>query len=70
MAQLMKREPAGYGVKATMSGNPAASDSTGTQGSAKKNIPNAKTNATGADKAFDGGRSSGVCYTHDRKASQ
>jgi hypothetical protein len=70
MAQLMKREPAGYGVKATMSGNPAASDKTGTQGSAKKNIPNAKTNATGADKAFDGGRSSGICYTHDRKASQ
>jgi hypothetical protein len=69
MAQIMKNEPKGYGVKATMSGNPAASDSTGTQGSAKKGIPNAKTNATGADKSFDGGRSSGVCYTHDRKAS-
>jgi hypothetical protein len=24
--------------------------------------------ATGADKKFDGGRSSGVCYTHTRSA--
>jgi hypothetical protein len=43
---------------------------TGDQGSAKKGIPAAKTNMTGADKAFDGGRSSGVCYSHDRKCSQ
>lgn len=70
MAQLMKNEPKGYGTKATMKGDASASDRTGEQGSAKKNIPNAKTNAIGADKAFDGGRSSGVCYTHDRKASQ
>jgi hypothetical protein len=70
MANLMKNEPKGYGVSATMKGNASASDSTGTQGSAKKGIPAAKTNMTGADKAFDGGRSSGVCYTHDRKCSQ
>ena len=69
MAQIMKNQPKGYGTHATMKGNPAASDRTGEQGSAKKGIPNAKTNATGADKAFDGGRSSGICYTHDRKAS-
>jgi hypothetical protein len=49
---------------------PKASDSTGEHGSAKKGIPAAKTNMTGPDKAFDGGRSSGVCYTHDRKCSQ
>ena len=70
MANMMKNEPKGYGVSASMSGNPKASDSTGEQGSAKKNIPAAKTNMTGADKAFAGGRSSGVCYTHGRKASQ
>jgi hypothetical protein len=35
-----------------------------------KNIPNAMTNKVGADKKFDGGRSSGVCYSHDRKSSQ
>ena len=70
MAQIMKNQPKGYGTHATMSGNPAASDKSGEHGSAKKGIPAAKTNATGADKAFDGGRSSGVCYTHDRKCSQ
>jgi hypothetical protein len=70
MANMMKNEPKGYGTKAMMAGNPKASDSTGTQGSAKKGIPAAKTNMTGADKAFDGGRSSGVCYSHDRKCSQ
>jgi len=53
-----------------MKGNAAASDMSGSQGSAKKGIPAAKTNMTGSDKSFDGGRSSGVCYTHDRKCSQ
>jgi hypothetical protein len=70
MANMMKNEPKGYGAKATMKSNPVASDMTGSQGSAKKGIPAAKTNMTGADKAFDGGRSSGVCYSHDRKCSQ
>jgi len=70
MKNMMKNEPKGYGTKAMMAGNPAASDKTGDQGSAKKNIPAAKTNMTGPDKAFDGGRSNGVCYTHDRKCSQ
>jgi hypothetical protein len=70
MKNMMKNEPKGYGTKAMMAGNPKASDNTGTQGSAKKGIPAAKTNMTGADKAFDGGRSSGVCYSHDRKCSQ
>lgn len=70
MAQIMKNEPKGYGTHATMSGNPKASDSTGERGMAKKGIPNAMTNATGADKKFDGGKSSGVCYSHDRKSCQ
>jgi hypothetical protein len=29
-----------------------------------------KADATGSDCAFDGGRSKGVCYTHDRKSYQ
>jgi len=70
MANMMKNEPKGYGTTATMKRNPAASDMTGEKGSAKMGIPAAKTNMTGADKKFDGGRSSGVCYTHDRKCSQ
>ena len=70
MAQIMKNEPKGYGTHATMSGNAKASDGTGEKGSAKNNIPNAMTNKVGADKKFDGGRSSGVCYSHDRKSYQ
>ena len=70
MADMMKNEPKGYGTTATMKGNAAASDKTGDQGSAKKGIPAAKTNMTGADKSFGGGRSGGVCYSHDRKCSQ
>jgi hypothetical protein len=70
MAQVMKNEPKGYGTHATMSGNAKASDATGERGSAMKNIPNAMTNKVGADKQFNGGRSSGVCYSHDRKSYQ
>ena len=70
MANIMKNEPKGYGASASMSGKATASDATGTQGSAKKGIPAAKTNMTGADKSFGGGRSGGVCYSHDRKCSQ
>ena len=70
MANMMKNEPMGYGAKVSMKSNSAASDKTGDQGSAKKGIPAAKTNMTGSEKSFDGGRSSGVCYSHDRKCSQ
>jgi tRNA U55 pseudouridine synthase TruB len=70
MANLMKREPKNYGVTASIKGDPTASDSTGEKMSSKMNIPAAKTNMTGADKKFDGGRSNGVCYSHDRKSSQ
>ena len=70
MANLMKNEPKGYGTTATMKGNPAASDKTGEKMGSKMGIPAAKTNMTGADKKFDGGRSNGVCYSHDRKSCQ
>ena len=70
MANLMKNEPKGYGAQVTMKGNPAADMKSGEQGSAKKGIPNAMTNKTGADKKFEGGKQSGICYTHDRKCYQ
>ena len=36
----------------------------------KNNIPKAMTNRVGADKKFDGGKTSGVAYVHDRKCYQ
>ena len=66
----MDNQPTGYGNKVTMPGNPAADMKSGEQGSAKKNIPNAMTNATGKNDCFDGGKMSGVCYTHGRKSYQ
>ena len=70
MANMDKNQPAGYGNKVTLPGNPAADMKSGEQGSAKKNIPNAMTNATGKNDCFDGGKMSGVCYTHGRKSYQ
>ena len=63
-----KSQPTGYGNKAKMAGNPAPDMKS--NGSAKKGIPNAMTNKTGADKKFEGGKMSGICYTHDRKCYQ
>ena len=65
-----KSQPTGYGNKVKMTGNPAPDMKSGEQGSAKKGIPNAMTNKTGADKKFEGGKMSGICYTHDRKCYQ
>jgi len=70
MANMDKNQPAGYGNKVTLPGNPAADMKSGEQGSAKKNIPNAMTNATGKDMDFNCGKMSGVCYTHGRKSYQ
>jgi hypothetical protein len=39
-------------------------------GSVKNRIPDAMTNKVGKDSKFEGGKSSGVCYTHDRKSCQ
>jgi len=68
MANLDKNEPKGYGTKVTMAGNPAAE--TKSNGMAKNRIPDAMTNKVGKDEKFEGGKSSGVCYTHDRKSYQ
>ena len=65
-----KSQPTGYGNKAKMAGNPAPDMKSGEQGSAKKGIPNAMTNKMPVGNDCTGGKSSGVCYTHDRKCYQ
>ena len=57
-----------YGNGFSIPGGAAASDKTGERGGAKKGIPGGKSERTGSEKAYDGGRHAGVCYTHDRKA--
>jgi hypothetical protein len=54
----------GYAVKGNMT--PEMKN----KGNVKNNIPNAMTNKVGADKKFDGGKTSGVAYVHDRKCYQ
>ena len=68
MANLDKNQPKGYGNDVKMAGNPAPDMKS--NGSVKNNIPNAMTNKVGKDAKFEGGKSSGVCYTHDRKSYQ
>lgn len=68
MANMMKNEPKGYGTKVSMAGN--AAPEMVSKGSVKNNIPKAITNMVGADKKFDGGKTSGVAYVHDRKCYQ
>ena len=65
-----KSQPTGYGNKAKMAGNPAPDMKSGEQGSAKKGIPNAMTNKMPVGNDCTGGKSSGVCYTHNRKCYQ
>ena len=68
MAKMDKDQPAGYGNNVKMAGNPAPDMKS--NGTAKKNIPDAMTNKVGKDAKFEGGKQSGVCYTHDRKSYQ
>jgi hypothetical protein len=70
MNHMDKSQPTGYGNKAKMAGNPAPDMKSGEQGSAKKGIPNAMTNKMPSGNDCTGGKSSGVCYTHDRKCYQ
>ena len=65
-----KTQPSGYGNKAKMAGNPAPDMKSGEQGSAKKGIPNAMTNKMSGGNECTGGKSNGVCYTHNRKSCQ
>jgi hypothetical protein len=64
----LTKDMAGYGNTAKMAGNPTPDMKS--KGSVKNNIPDAMTNKVGKDEKFEGGKSMGVCYTHDRKSSQ
>ena len=68
MANLDKNQPKGYGNDVKMAGNPAPDMKS--NGSVKNRIPDAMTNKVGKDAKFEGGKSSGTCYTHDRKSYQ
>ena len=60
-----------YGTSAKAPKGVAASDMTGERRERVVNgVGMGKMDAVGADKMFDGGRSKGVCYTHDRKSYQ
>ena len=65
---MNKDQPAGYGNNVKMAGNPAPDMKS--NGSVKNNIPNAMTNKMPSGNECTGGKSSGVCYTHDRKCYQ
>ena len=61
----------GFGSNAKEPSGVRASDASGERMEKVRNgIGMGKMDAVGADKKFDGGRSSGVCYTHDRKSYQ
>ena len=64
----MKEMNGEYGNQAKLAGKPAPEMKS--NGSVKNNIPKAMTNKIGADKKFDGGKTSGVAYVHDRKRYQ
>lgn len=70
MAEIMKKEPKGYGTHATMKGDAAAADTKGTRHNVFKGmVPSGESEMVrGGDKKFDGGRHSGICYTHTRSA--
>ena len=70
MAEIMKREPKGYGTHATMKGDAAAAYTKGTRHNVYKGmVPSGESEMVkGGDKKFDGGKHSGICYTHTRSA--
>lgn len=61
----------GFGSNAKAPSGVKASDASGERMEKMRNgVAMGKMDAVGADKKFDGGRSSGMCYTHDRKSYQ
>jgi hypothetical protein len=71
MKNNAEMQPKGYGTSAKAPAGADASDHSGERsGHVKNGVAMGKADATGADKNFDGGRSKGVCYSHDRKSYQ
>jgi len=71
MKDNAEMQPKGYGTSAKAPAGATASDSTGNRHERVVNgVGMGKADATGANHNFDGGRSKGVCYTHERKSYQ
>jgi hypothetical protein len=67
MSAMNQPKGYGYGSNSKEPSGVKASDAGGERkGMIKNGIAMGKADATGADKKFDGGRTSGVCYTHSR----
>jgi hypothetical protein len=63
--------PKGYGAGVKRPGGASASDASGERhGKIVNGVGMGKADAVGMDSKFDGGRSKGMCYTHDRKSYQ
>ena len=64
-------QPKGYGTSAKAPAGATASDMSGERhGKVVNGVAMGKADAMGSKHNFDGGRSSGVCYTHERKSYQ
>ncbi len=71
MKDNAEMQPKGYGTSAKAPAGATASDKSGERmGQVRNGVGMGKADATGANANFDGGRSKGVCYTHDRKSYQ
>ena len=63
--------PKGYGSGGKAPAGASGSDMTGERhGKVVNGVGMGKADATGSNHSFDGGRSKGVCYTHERKSYQ
>lgn len=71
MKDNAEMQPKGYGTSAKAPAGATASDRSGERMERIVNgVAMGKADATGSNGKFDGGRSKGVCYTHDRKSYQ
>ena len=63
--------PKGYGSGTKPPAGASASDSSGERhGRIVNGVGMGKADGAGKNSTFDGGRSKGVCYTHDRSSYQ
>jgi hypothetical protein len=63
--------PKGYGSGTKPPAGASASDSSGERhGRIVNGVGMGKADGTGKNSTFDGGRSKGMCYTHDRSSYQ
>ncbi len=64
-------QPKDYGNKAKIPGGVTASDKTGERMERTVDgVGMGKADSVGKDSKFNGGRSNGICYTHERKSYQ